>query len=291
MQEVLTRRGGTATWRELRGVVHSRAIAAAVADGSIVRTRSGRYAVATADAALVAADGVAGVVSHTSAALHHGWSIKAPAARPHVTVRPGRRLDAKARAGVTLHVRRLAVSEVEGRVTTPVRTVIDCCLDLPWADALAVADSSWRAGLLPREVQVAARALPPRQCRRVWKVVAAADRRAANPFESVLRSIATTVPGWSPVPQVSVTTRGRAGTATFRVDLADEELRIVLEADSFEFHGDRSMLDRDCRRYDRLVVDGWLVLRFSWEMVMGQPVLVRALIADAVERRRRDRSC
>ncbi|WP_156911355.1 hypothetical protein [Arsenicicoccus bolidensis] len=27
-------------------------------------------------------------------------------------------------------------------------------------------------------------------------------------------------------------------------------------------------MDRDCRRYDELVVWGWTVLRFSWEQVM-----------------------
>lgn len=87
------------------------------------------------------------------------------------------------------------------------------------------------------------------------------------------------------MPQVAITTGGRAGPSRCRVDLADEGLRIVLEAGSFEFHGQRRALERDCRRYDRLAADGWLVLRFSWEMVMGEPELVRGLVADAVDRR------
>ena len=62
------------------------------------------------------------------------------------------------------------------------------------------------------------------------------------------------------------------------VDLADEGLRIVLEADSFEWHGDQIALERDCIRYNRLVADGWLVLRFSWDQVMHHPEQVRDLV-------------
>ncbi len=55
------------------------------------------------------------------------------------------------------------------------------------------------------------------------------------------------------------------------MDLADETLELVLEADSFEFHGERAALSRDCERYDELVSRGWLVLRFTWEQVMLRP--------------------
>ena len=68
-----------------------------------------------------------------------------------------------------------------------------------------------------------------------------------------------------------------------RVDLADVRLRLVIEGESFEFHGEREMLDRDCRRYSRLTADGWLVLRFSWNQVMTRPAWVREVIAAAVQ--------
>ncbi len=275
-------------WRDLRSVVHSRHIHAAVAESLVLRVGGGRYALPTAETARRTAAGLTAVASHTSAASHWGWPLEIVPDRPHVTVHRARRLTTSQRSQAISHRRDLMADEVvDGWVTSPVRTVIDCCLDLPWDEALTVFDSSWRAGLTPREVQLATRRLPVQQRRRVLMVARAADPRAANPFESVLRSIATTVPGWAPVPQLGITTRGRAGRAHFAVDLADEDLHIVLEADSFEFHGKRKALDRDCRRYDRLVVDGWLVLRFSWEMVMTEPHLVRQLIADAVELRRR----
>ncbi|WP_404388709.1 endonuclease domain-containing protein [Humibacillus xanthopallidus] len=70
-----------------------------------------------------------------------------------------------------------------------------------------------------------------------------------------------------------------------RVDLADERLRLVLEADSFEFHGERAAMSRDAERYDELVSRGWLVLRFTWEQVMLRPAWVARVIERTVRRR------
>lgn len=67
----------------------------------------------------------------------------------------------------------------------------------------------------------------------------------------MLRAIALGVPGLALQPQVRIDdTDGWIG----RVDLADLALRIVLEADSHEFHTDAAAFARDCWRYDRLVV-------------------------------------
>ena len=67
-----------------------------------------------------------------------------------------------------------------------------------------------------------------------------------------------------------------------RPDLVDRALRIVMEADSYEWHGGRAQLSADARRYDLLVVNGWLVLRFSYEHVMTQPDFVRRVLLAAV---------
>lgn len=74
-------------------------------------------------------------------------------------------------------------------------------------------------------------------------------------------------------------------------DLADVRLEIALEADSFEWHGDRAALHRDARRYNALVAAGWLVLRFSWEEVMFHPDRVRAVLEAVVARRSQRCSC
>ena len=55
-----------------------------------------------------------------------------------------------------------------------------------------------------------------------------------------------------------------------------------MEADSFEWHGKRAKLRSDCRRYDELVVDGWIVLRFGWEDVMFEQEWVESILRQAV---------
>jgi very-short-patch-repair endonuclease len=66
-------------------------------------------------------------------------------------------------------------------------------------------------------------------------------------------------------PQVLITD----GDFEARVDLADVQRRLVIEADGFEFHGTRKALVRDCRRHVGLAVLGWTSLRFSWEDIVG----------------------
>jgi very-short-patch-repair endonuclease len=282
--KALVRLGGTATRRQLRlAVVHWRHVDAALDAGLVERTSRGHYCLAGTDAARVAAHRLSGVASHTTAALHWGWKVRLASVEPHVTVRAKRSLPAGASDGVVVHWRDLEADDVaDGWVTTRVRTLIDCCLDLPFADALSVADSARRAGLRPAEVLARSAWLPPRQRSRVARVVAASDPRAHGPFESSLRAIALDVTGLAVEPQ----TRIRYDDFYARVDLADEELRIVLEADSHEFHTERRAFDRDCRRYNGLVTRDWLVLRFTWEQVMFEPDVVRRAIEDLVALRR-----
>jgi very-short-patch-repair endonuclease len=112
----------------------------------------------------------------------------------------------------------------------------------------------------------------------VRRVCRNADERAANPFESTLRAIAHDVPGLDVVPQVVIAD----GDFTARPDLVDERLWLVLEADSFEWHGKRSALASDARRYNLLVVRGWIVLRFTYEDVMFRADEVRQTLSAAV---------
>ena len=96
---------------------------------------------------------------------------------------------------------------------------------------------------------------------------------AANPFESVLRALAIEA-GLSVTPQVVVA----LPDGDRRPDLLDRERRLVLEADSFLWHGSRRALRRDARRYNAFVVAGWLVLRFAWEDVMHDQAYVLAVL-------------
>lgn len=107
------------------------------------------------------------------------------------------------------------------------------------------------------------------------RVAQEATGRAANPLESALRGIGLDVSGLHLRPQVLIQEGGWSG----RPDLVDERLRLVVEAESYEFHGNRGALRRDCRRYTALVLLGWTVVRFCWEDVMLAPEYV----AEALE--------
>jgi len=279
------RLGGTCSWRELRRAVPWRLIGPAVDAGLVVHPGNGVYALPNADHGRVAARRVTGVVSHRTAALHWGWKVKVTPTLPDVTVPTGRKLRSSAVGVATTHRRSLAPTDLsDGWVTTPVRTVIDCCLDLPFDEALSVVDSALRSGLQRRTILTAAATLGPRHRATIARIVRLGSPRAANPFESALRAIALgTGSGWDPQHRI------RYDDFYARVDLADESLGIVLEADSFQFHGERSALSRDCERYDELASRGWIVLRFTWEQVMLRPAWVARVIARTVRRRRAER--
>jgi very-short-patch-repair endonuclease len=189
----------------------------------------------------------------------------------------GRRVHPRER-DVVVHRAELAPEDVEDGVTTPEVTLAHCLRRLPFDEALAIADSALRAGV-PRSLLLRiaddARGPGSPQMRRVAEH---ASPLAANPFESVLRAIALDVPGLQVKPQVII----REPDIVARPDLVDVGSRIVLEADSFEWHGGRAQLSSDARRYDLLVVNGWLVLRFSYEHVMLQPDFVRRVLCSAV---------
>lgn len=240
-----------------------------------MRIARGRYALPIADEALRTAAALSGVVSHRSAALHWGWELKTVPAKPEVTVRRKRRLTPQQQSLAAVHRADLAADEVSESVTSPRRTLVDCLRSLPFDEALAVADSALRHGSATSkkltEVANAVRGPGAERCRRIARHASSA---AANPFESVLRAIAIDVPGIDVVPQMVI----RAPGFEVQPDLVDESRRIVLEADSFAWHGDRAALRWDARRYDNLVVRGWLVLRFAWEDVMHDQEYVRRTV-------------
>ena len=278
--EVLERMGGVATRAALVRATSLRAFRAAVRAGDVVRDAHGRYALPVAEKALRRANALTGIVSHRTAALWWGWQVKSVPGAPDVTVRRHRKLAAGQGDGVTLHWADLRADEVVGLVTTVDRTLTDCLRSLPFDEALAVADSALRERSVSktRLVQLAAGVRGPgaRQARRVARE---ASPLAANPFESVLRAIALDVPGLHLEPQVVIADGDGAG----RTDLADRTRRWVVEAESHTWHSRRGALRRDCRRYTKLVLLGWRVMRFAWEDVMFHPDYVRDCLVAAAD--------
>jgi very-short-patch-repair endonuclease len=225
----------------------------------------------------VAAARAGGVLSHLTAAERLGLSLVRVPDVVHVTVPHGARPVPQ--EGVRVHWSVVPAERVQPWGTTSVlRTVMDCATLLPFDEALAVADSAlYWTSVTRSDLLAAASASSRTGRRRRTRVAEDADERAANAFESRLRAVVLEE-GWTGfVPQFEI----RLPSRTVRVDLADPRRRVVLEADSFAHHGTREALRRDCERYDELVADGWIVLRFAWEHVMFQPAWVAEVVGRA----------
>jgi very-short-patch-repair endonuclease len=267
--EALNRLGGAATHADLLRLTTRKRLRAAVARGAVAKVEHGRYALPEGDLAHEAVRRLRGHLSHLSAARRHGWEVAKVSQWPQLVVPPGTEVPldlARAETWELVVTRR----DLENGVTGKVLTVLLCARDLPFVEALAVADSALRHGDVTDAQLTAAAAGWPEQ---VGRVAAYADGRSANPFESALRAHAIDA-GLRVVPQWEI----RAGGATHHVDLADPVLGIALEADSWEFHADRQAFERDCRRYNRLVLADWRVLRYTWaEVVLGGGAVVKEL--------------
>lgn len=278
---LLHRLGGVSDGTTLRRGCDPEALRLAVRKGRVLHLGRNSYALPGADEAVAAAVRLQGASSHLSAARAWGWKVKHLPATPVVTVPRNRKVLASRRDGVDLRWAGLPASDVQEHRTTRLRTVVDCARSLPFDEALCVADSALREGRVSREDLVEAASRSPRTGRAAaMRVAGLADGRAANPFESCLRAIALDVEGLAVTPQLAVPGIGHA-------DLGDRTLRLLVEADSFEFHALREAFTYDIRRYTAMVRAGWTVLRFCWEDVMQRPAMVHETLTDVVRLQRR----
>lgn len=282
VEEVLRRLGGVVTRADLVDATSRSDTDTALTSGRILAVGRGRYVLPHTADDLKRAHSLHGVLSHESAALHHGWGVLRSPSEPWVTVPRGRNVPAVRGRGVRIHRATLHVDDVVGSLTSQSRTVADCLRKLDLPSALAVADSALRAGRSPHWLLRIAEEVRGPGAKQARRVAREATDLAANPFESGLRGIALDVRGLQMRPQVELW----AGSEFLgRPDLVDEDLRIVAEADSFRWHGGRADLVKDARRYNRFVVHGWMVLRFTWEDVVLAPAEVAGILEAAVQQR------
>lgn len=220
-----------------------------------------------------------------SAAEQHGWAQRKVPALPDVTVARNRRITAQERTMVVPHWSDLPDEDVVRGVTSKRRTLVDCMRMLALNESLPIVESALRSGDVTRaDLRAIAASMRGRGRARAMGVAALADARTKNAYESVLRAIASTVPGLEVHPQYPIRLpNGR----TVHPDFADPRLGIVIEAESFAWHGDTAALTRDCVRYNSFAVLGWIVVRFSWQQVMFRPEYVLAVLSATVNAARR----
>jgi very-short-patch-repair endonuclease len=222
---------------------------------------------------------VGGVISHISAAEVWELGVLEPPRSLHLTVRRSRH-DVDKPDNLEVYYADLAPDQIQGEVTSVIRTVIDCARTCTFGQALAIADTAIRVGHVTRaELQHAAAAVRGPGAIQTRRVARFADPRAMSPAESALRAILIDGGITGFVPQFRARRDGR-WIAT--VDLGDPKARLVLEADSFFWHGQRAALERDARRYNELVAAGYRVLRFTWEHIVGEPDWVLKIVRDVL---------
>lgn len=271
----LTRLGGAGSTVEVLALTTRRQLRTALSRGTVERLSRSRYALRGLVEQRRAAGRLHATLSHLSAAREHGWEVKHLPERAWLTVPRNRKVGREHQACYEIAWADLTDEEMRAGVTAPLRTVLDCARRMPFDEALAIADSALRHRAITHGdlVAAAAQVRGPGSAD-VRRVARHADGRAANPFESVLRAIVIESNVLEVEPQVPVRTR----TWTFEPDLVDVRRRVVIEADSWTWHGDRESHSRDCLRHTLLAAAGWRVLRFTWEQVMHSAPYVRSVL-------------
>ena len=148
-------------------------------------------------------------------------------------------------------------------LTSPLRTLVDCARLLSYDALVCAVDHALHVRLVDEDqlaMAVAAYAWCPGVAR-LRRAVALADRRAESPAETLARlALLPTMPGF--VPQHRLV--GPDGRVLARYDLADEVLRLAVEADGKAGHAGSAMVAKD-RRRDRVSEQhGWRTERVTW---------------------------
>jgi very-short-patch-repair endonuclease len=227
------------------------------------------------------------VVSHQSAAAL--WGIEIPLQREdrrvHLTVSTGSAV--RGRSDRFIHRRVLEAEDVVRRdafhLTSPARTWRDLAGVLEEAPLLAVTDQFLRLGCTVQQLERELRRQPTgRGIARARTVLPLGDRRAESPMESVLRWLVFS--NDLPAPDLQLDIRTTGGRFIGRGDLVWAEAKVLVEFDG-DLHRDRDVFVSDLRRQNRIIAEGWIVLRFSSADVLGRPDEVVAQIRAALARR------
>ncbi len=153
--------------------------------------------------------------------------------------------------------------------TSPCRTVIDISGSMSVAELGDVVDDLVRRRLLHlddlRERYPAVRAAPGRSPARIRRVLAA-RLPGFDPGESPLEARIALLIGRGRIRPPEQQHRITIGGRRYRLDFAWPDRKIYLEGNGFGFHSMTSDLDRDARRQNTIVADGWTPIELTFRM-------------------------
>jgi predicted transcriptional regulator of viral defense system len=271
------RQHGIVTARQLAAWGFSRnAIAVRVRRGHLHPIHRGVYAVghdaltqAASFTAAVLACGAGAVLSHHSAAVHHGM-LTSDGRDPDVTVP---RAGGRKVAGIRVHRGRLDPRDVwtrDGiRVTDPARTTFD----------LAATMSAHRLRRTARQAQAEQRV-------NVHRLVDVLNRNPGHRGAATLRALIADGPtptrsdhedlvlgliDRAGIDRPEINTKLRLDGRTIEPDLLWREERLVIECDSRRWHSDPLTRENDADKQAILEAHGYLVLRITWKQGIKHP--------------------
>lgn len=225
--------------------------------------------------------GPGAVISHRSAAYLWGLIDDEPSLVEVTLI--GRRCRPK--PGIRVHSSaKLADRDVRRkglvRLTYPARTVIDMACELT-QDELAWLIAEARARKLLRDGELEAAVEQAGNSRGTAAVRAYLEREGGpvlsrSERERLMRRLVREA--GMPQPQSNVRVAG------YEVDFLWAEQRVVVEVDSWQFHGHRAAFESDRRKSMRLTDAGYIVIRITARQLTDEPLAVIAHISRALER-------
>lgn len=278
---------GVVAWRQLTALgLGARLIEGRVARGRLVPIHRGVFALGHRRIGLygewmaaVLACGPGAVLSYGSAA--HLWGIRGSRKPIEVTRVSGHRRP----HGVRLHQTRSLPEEhttVEAGipVTTLERTLLDTAARLDERQMehdLVAADRSRRLRWQELNRIVTEHGSGRRGVRRLKRLIERVDPRFADAVSSSeVDFLALCQREGLRLPQVNVLVEGKL------VDFYWPKERLVVEADSYGYHGDRPAFERDHQSTVDLEVAGYRVLRTTYKMLQFNPAPFLRLVRESL---------
>jgi len=287
VRELAERQHGVIAWRQLTALgLGKRLIENRMERGQLLRVHRGVFALGRrrldqhgAWMAAVLACGSSAVLSYGSAA--HLWGIRGSHGPIEVTRFSGHRRP----HGVRVHqTRSLPVELVTVQAGIPVTSLERVLLDMAarldvrqLEHALVAADRSRRLSW-PELHRVVEQGVGRRGRGKLRRLIERVDPRAAetrSPTEVDFLALCRDAD--LPLPEVNVLVEGRL------VDFLWLGSRLVVEADSYGYHGDRAAFERDHSSTVALMAAGYQVLRTTHRMLQDDPEPFLRLVRNALQ--------
>ena len=230
------------------------------------------------EAAALLAVGAGAFLSHESAALAWGI-IEDYGGDVHVTV-----LERRLRSRAGLRVHRASIAPPTRRrhgltVTSPAHTLVDLAASNSPHLEHAFIEAHGARLVTPAELERTIKRAGPRRGVRALRELAAANEAGFTRSKAERKLRALLRAAHLPEPRTNATVCG------YMVDCVWPEHGLVVEFDSYGFHGHRPAFETDRRRDATLIAHGYRVMRITWRQLTGEPYVVLANVASALATR------